>query len=232
MAQTSNTSTFQAPPLSNETIENRLETGAHGSRASLTKCAVRYRSFLENIHAEQPSAEAIEESKQLLENELSLYKVEFHKLALRVRTYQNEVEDLVQESKHMTQRIDETKHQVETLRQELQQTKKVFGYKEEYEALAKMANHRPSRAILEKRLLLSQKQLQACEEEQASLQHELELRQKQFHVLMQCMLDLKASVEGDSGIESSSDGQGKEDATGGENEYEEGAVPMDTSTTL
>ena len=75
------------------------------------------------------------------------------------------------------------------------QRKQVDGYKQEYEALAKMANHRPSRAILEKRLLLAQKQMQVAISTEQSLQQELDIRQAQFNTLMQCMLDLKASVQ-------------------------------------
>jgi len=140
-----------------------------------------------------------------------------------VKTYQNELCELGQQSQDMATRIDEKKQEVEALRQEMQRSKQVWGYKEEYEALAKMANHRPSRAILEKRLLLSQKQMQVAIQNQEALEQELEIRQKQFQTLMQCMMDLKASVEGD-GME----GKGEEgDDEGGEDE--DGVVPMDTT---
>lgn len=199
----------------------------------MTKCAVRYGAFLNSIHAEQSSAETIEESKQLLENELSLYKVEFHKLALRVETYRKELQQLEQESQRMTTKIEEKKKQVQRLREELKQSRKVFGYKEEYEALAKMANHRPSRAILEKRLLLSQKQMQVCEQNQASLEAELDMRQKQFQTLMQCMFDLKASVETDASTKNATSGDNARDGMEEEeDDAEEGVVPVDTSTTL
>ena len=218
-------SSFQAPSLSNETIESRLETGAHGSRASLTKCAIRYRSFLQSIHADEANAEAIEESKHLLETELALYKVEFHKLALRVKTFQKELEQVEQQSQDVTARIAEKKKHVEALRQEMQTSKQVWGNKEEYEILAKMANHRPSRAILEKRLLLAQKQMQVAIQSQEALEQEMEMRQKQFRTLMQCMMDLKASVQED---ENGSEGK-EEEGSVDEDEDKDGVVPMDTT---
>ena len=141
---TQTTSTFTPPPLTNETLESRLETGAHGSRASLTKCAVRYRSFLDKIH----HAQNVDESKHLLETELQLYKVEFTKLALRVTASQQELEDLKQESRELQDVIAAKKKQVELLEKDVKKIKQVRGYKEEYKALAKMANNRPSRAIL------------------------------------------------------------------------------------
>ena len=219
----SSSSSIKAPPLSNETILCRLETGAHGSRASLTKCATRYRDFLESIHAEQANAEAIEESKQLFETELSLYKVEFTKLALRVQMYQQELEQLDEQSQCLVEQIAEKKRTLADLREAVQRSKKVWGYKEEYEALAKMANHRPSRAILEKRRKLSQKQMELPTQNLEALQQELSIRQAQFQALMQCMLDLKASVQQDS-----HEG-GEEEEEEGEEVEEDGIVPMDTT---
>lgn len=222
---TNKTSSFQPPPLSNETIEIRLETGAHGSRASLTKCAVRYRTFLKSTRAKEPNAQDIEEAKQSLETELQLYKVEFTKLALGVTACQQDVVDLETESQDMKNEIASKKQKVESLREQVKKSKQVWGYKEEYESLAKLANHRPSRAILEKRLLLAQKQMQLANQTQERLQQELEMRQKQFTTLMQCMLDLKACVHEEEEEESSTAAQGKDE----EEDEEEGVISMDTS---
>lgn len=212
-------STFQAPPLSNETIQERLETGAHGSRASLTKCAARYRTFLETIHAEDADADAIEQSKQELEQELQLYQVEVHKMSLCLQTAQRELTQLESRGEETRTIIQEKKEQLIALRSKESRSKQVWGYKEEYEALAKMGNHRPSRTILEKRLLLTQKQMQLALAAEQATKEQVQLREKQFQLLMQLMLDLKASVNEESGNQDVAD----------EEEEEEGLVPMDTA---
>jgi uncharacterized protein YlxW (UPF0749 family) len=227
MAGSISKSTFQPPPLTNETIQARLETGAHGSRASLTKCALRYRALLEATREEPPNPQAVEEAKSLLDTELQLYKVEFTKLVLKVTAIQQDLENLQQTSLELQSQIAAKKTLVQSLRQDVVKSKKVDGYKEEYEALAKMANHRPSRAILEKRLLLAQKQMQVAISTEQSLQEELDIRQAQFNTLMQCMLDLKASVQQEN--TSTTEDEKEEKDGGDESEEEEGAVPMDTT---
>jgi hypothetical protein len=210
-------SPFQAPPLSNETIQERLETGAHGSRASLTKCATRYRTFLETIHADEADADAIEQSKQELEQELKLYQVEVHKMSLSLETAQRELTQLESAGRETSTLIQEKQEQLVALRSKQSRSKQVWGFKEEYEALAKMGNHRPSRAILEKRLLLTEKQMQMTIAAEQATKTQVEVREKQFQLLMQCMLDLKASVNEES---SNQDDEEEED---------EGLVPMDTT---
>ena len=212
-------SPFQVPPLSNETIKERLETGAHGSRGSLTKCAARYRTFLETIHAEEADADAIERSKQELEQELQLYQVEVHKMSLCLQTFQQELTQLESSVEETRTVIHEKKEQLIALRSKQIRSKQVWGYKEEYEALAKMGNHRPSRAILEKRLLLTQKQIQLALSAEQATKEQVQLREKQFQVLMQLMFDLKASVAEESGSQHEE----------GEEEQDEGLVPMDTA---
>jgi hypothetical protein len=212
---------FQAPPLSDETIQERLETGAHGSRASLTKCATRYRTFLETIHADEAEADAIaiEQSKQELEQELQLYQVEVHKMSLRLETAQQELTQLESARQETSTLIQEKQERIVALRSKQSRTKQVWGYKDEYEALAKMGNHRPSRAILEKRLFLTEKQMKVALAAEQATNTLVKLREKQFQLLMQCLLDLKASVNDNS------DNQDDEE----QEEEDEGLVPMDTT---
>jgi small-conductance mechanosensitive channel len=209
---------FQAPLLSIETIQERLETGAHGSRASLTKCATRYRTFLETIHADDADADAIEQSKQELEQELQLYQVEVHKMSLSLETTQEELTQLESVGQETSTLIRQRQQQLVALRSKQSRSKQVWGYKEEYEALAKMGNHRPSRAILEKRLLLTEKQTQLAIAAEQATKNQVELREKQFQLLMQCMLDIKASVNEE--INSQDDNEEEDD---------EGLVSMDTT---
>lgn len=163
-----------------------------------------------------------------------MYNVEFTKLVLQVNAVQQELLDIQQESLDMKQRIVDTKQHVQSLRHEVKQHHQVGGYKEEYEALAKMAQSRPSRIILEKRLLLATKQMQVATATERALEQEMELRQAQFHTLMQCMLDLKASMDvavpqQQQDENTSTTRNEKEEDEEGEEGEEGVVVPMDTT---
>lgn len=221
---------FEAPVITKDTVEHRLETGAHGMRGSLPKCAARYRTFLETSQAQQPDADAIEQSKDELSVELQLYRVEFQKQCRKLQTVRDETANVELALNEQQALVKLRKRQVDTLTRDLCREKQVWGFKEEFEALAKMGNHRPSRAILEKRLLLTKKQRQLANESLQQYQDEITMRQVQFETMMQCMIDLQQSIvdndtNNDNGDENDKEAVQEDD----DDEEEEGLVPMDTS---
>jgi hypothetical protein len=69
-----------------------------------------------------------------------------------------------------------------------------------------------------------QKQMQLALAAEQATKDQVQLREKQFQLLMQCMLDLKASVNEESGNQDEEDDE-EED----EGEEDEGLVSMDTA---
>lgn len=185
--------------------------GTGGTRGSLSKCAAKYREFLSNFLSDSKDAalaEAIETSKQSLEREMSLYGVECQKAALNLRATFADIEATDAEISKMQGQIETRKRDIEKLRISQPEAKRVRLQKEECEALAKMANARPSQGVLRQRLKQAKADQDAAAEAAKRVNEDLSVREKQFNLLVQCMLDLKESLKED---EKQQDGEVKED---------------------
>ena len=144
---------FAAPTLDNETLELRLSQGVGSgrSRGSLSRCATRYREFLAVFLSTQRDdylADAIEACKQDLEREIGLYQVEFRKKSLSVQAMLEDVATVDKALARVDGVLDDLEKATKRLHEEQPPAKRVRHNKEEYEALAKMANSRPSRRVL------------------------------------------------------------------------------------
>ena len=101
--------------------------------------------------------------------------------------------------------------------------------REEYESLAKMANVRPARRATEAKLQQIEEEMGRIAEEEAANVAELEVRAKQFHLLMQAVNDLKSTIAEDEtkkrALEEAADEEnGDDDAMAEDGEVADDAV--------
>ena len=201
---------MMGPPLTldPETLRERLltrEGGVSAARGSLSKCAQRYRGFVEQVlsAAESPSsvtdelADGIEEAKQSLQWELSLHVLEMRKLVLVAEAAEAELARYDDAQLQIEADMEDCRGEIEALKTQLTHEKRVRRHREEYETLAAVANRRPARRRTERNLAQVTADIEKVRKEEARAVKELEVREKQFQLLMQSIFDLKANLSED-----------------------------------
>ncbi len=188
------------PPLVTETLQYRLETGniakQGGQRGSLTRCAQKFGIFQSNLLAEKADAEAIETSKQDLVQDLELCKLELYKLILLQRNLAAQVERNQTAEEDRQKEIDKWSELVQSGQSQASNAKLTKRCFLEYEALAKMTNenHPQSSRALKEQLAVVQNEIDMLKEEKAATDYMRKVRESQFHLLIQYMMDLKRSI--------------------------------------
>jgi hypothetical protein len=191
------------PPITPETLQYRLDTGnigkQGGQRSSLTRCAQKFGTLQYHLLASNPDAEAIETSKVDLVRELELFELEMNKLLLwqqqlerQVRTNQEEQWNREKELASLSQQVGESCRQARRARE----TQRCFA---EYEALAKLINDNHPTAIdeLQHQIDAMKGELAEVEAETRTKDKVLKVREAQYQLLIQFMMDLKRSADDD-----------------------------------
>jgi len=188
------------PPLVTETLQYRLETGniakQGGQRGSLTRCAQKFGVFQANLLATEPDAEAIESSKQDVVQDLESFKLELYKLLLLQRNLHTQVELNQKAQEGREAEIEKWSKEVLTSQSEASHALETKSCFMEYEALAKLTNenHPQSSRALNGQLAKVQKEIEELESEKAVTDHLIKVRESQFQLLIQYMMDLKRSL--------------------------------------
>jgi Tho complex subunit 7 len=183
--------------LDQDILRQRLEQGVgagNAARGSLSKCANKYREFLARYKTAE-DADAIETAKQDLVRELHLFQIDMKKSALAVMAVQNDARTLDSDIMETELQIEAVQREIELARNELPGAKQTRRNIEEYEALAKMASTRPSRCSLERQVAQANSELKVMEELILKNKELKSMREKQFHLLMQSIFDLKESIK-------------------------------------
>ena len=225
------------PPLVPEVLQYRLDTGnigkSGGQRGSLTRCAQKYGTFQSKLLHDK-DAEAIETSKGELVQELQLFQLELVKLNLQQQILAAQVEENKSIQVEREARIQEEKLKMKAIQAKVQRAQETRNCWLEYEALAKLAQEKCSqpRRKLEQQIEQVKKELKGLKEQQESADEVMHVRESQFQLLLQYMLDLKRSLNDEEDEEeqqplSSTKKQKKnEDEEGAVEEQDEG-VAMD-----
>jgi len=95
---------------------------------------------------------AVQTAKEALQRELKLHNLEMQKVALVARAAESELDQYQQTTIRIENDAAAVREEIERLKTELGQERKVRRNREEYESLAKMANVRPARRVTEAKL--------------------------------------------------------------------------------
>jgi len=193
------------PTLDIETLKQRLITkegqNLQATRGSLSKCAMR---MLEFTKATQAAAQDPDDTTMVSElqsvgneliRELKLHDLEIKKMALGAQASEAELEyyDSIKEQTQGS--IADVKSEIEKLTVELEHETKVRKNRSEYEALAKTASNRSPSKITKRKLAEEQKDIEGFKDEGHKIQKMLDVKGRQFHLLMQSIADLKRGTE-------------------------------------
>jgi hypothetical protein len=146
---------------------------------------------------EATSTTTVAAAAELLSRELQLAHIEMTKLFLLARRQEVELEQLHGSSlQTLLKKIATERATVDRLRLQLQQASSTVACQREYESLAKLASsrHPTARRVLQDQMDHVQAQLDQAQQDFKMATSHVEIREKQFHLLIQCMLDLKQSL--------------------------------------
>lgn len=87
--------------------------------------------------------------------------------------------------------IASAKNDIEATKKELQEARQIRRNKMEYDALAAIIQNQPDRRTNQERMALLRKELEASEAECQKLEMKLQLRRKQFHLLISTIQGLQ-----------------------------------------
>ena len=185
-----------------ECLNARLVTGLAvkgGGRGSLTRCAGRLAGLKRALAAaDEDDEEKPVVAAQELSTELQLARIELTKLYLLAQRQEFEAEGL-EESAISQEAIAAEQQRVQNLRQDLQHASKTVAAKAEYEQTAKLliSQYPTPTHELEKEIQQLKAELQQARQASQEATQQMNLRRSQFHLLLQCIGDLKASLEMD-----------------------------------
>ncbi|GAX23267.1 hypothetical protein FisN_21Hh048 [Fistulifera solaris] len=160
-----------------------------GAKGSLTKCVARIGAVLRD-----PDDATLKEAAV---RELEHQQLEFMKLYWMVHRNQIELETLHSSINITKQQASEESVIVQEKRKKLRKQLTVTACEREYEALAKVATtrHPTSRRALQQQLDRVLEQQRETEDAVKRTKKEVAIRQNQFQLLMQCLFDLKQSLQ-------------------------------------
>jgi len=117
---------------------------------SLPAATMRFQILALGLTADEVTA--VQTAKEALQRELKLHNLEMQKVALVARAAESELDQYQQTTIRIENDAAAVREEIERLKTELGQERKVRRNREEYESLAKMANVRPARRVTEAKL--------------------------------------------------------------------------------
>ncbi len=189
-----------------ETLRTRLITKENQSlsatRGSLSKCAIKMREFDKATQAVE--GETNDDTLKTLRiaageiiRELKLHDLEMKKLALGSRAADAELSHYGNLQIATEQSIESVRGEIDDLKQSYAEEIKRRQRIGEYETLAKMAGSRPPGKITKRKLQLIEGEMDEIKKETVKVQKKLDVKGKQFHLLIQSISDLNNGIEED-----------------------------------
>jgi THO complex subunit 7 len=133
--------------------------------------------------------------------ELEQLEAEAAKTALWNYTCDRELEEYETLNADIDTAITRASKDIETLKREVHAERTVRAYKEEYESIARVINELPSRQQIEAEMEVQQLRLHEATAAIQSVDATLDLRSKQFALLMTTIQNLKATLDEDAQME-------------------------------
>ena len=205
---TATTPTISPPSLSNETLRERILTGGGtgAARGSLTKVGSKYTNFLNSLltsddnnddddDGNTSSSTAATAAAAALETELSLHDIEIRKLLLSSKASDYNSSQYTTTLNNMQHTLSSIQSDIQSLTTKLVTERQIKHNRQEYNALAKMANDKLP-PIRETQIELSnvQNEIVSVQKEVKQALYELQVREKQMRVFMTSLNDLKSTL--------------------------------------
>ncbi|XP_060084376.1 THO complex subunit 7 homolog [Ylistrum balloti] len=145
----------------------------------------------ENVTNYQRILATLTQSEYTIEKSCKVYQMNLKE--------QNNYDQL---SNQIEQKIKEATEKIAECKKEVQQAKRIRKNRQEYDALAKVIQQHPDRQETTRQLQCLDKEVASLEESKEILEQKLDLRRKQFHVLIASIHELEKILEDDEKKES------------------------------
>jgi uncharacterized small protein (DUF1192 family) len=146
---------------------------------------------------DNPTLSKLKSASNQLTREIKLHDLEMKKMALGAQAAQAELSYYDSIGEKTQNSIANVREEIEKLRADLAQETKVRKNREEYEALAKMASDREPSRDTKRKLEVIHSEMEKIRNDTDKRQRKLDVKGKQFHLLSQCIADLKNGLEED-----------------------------------
>lgn len=146
-----------------------------------------------------------EESDDLarkIESQLALCEFSVEKSVLVYNMNKAEEENYTKLNKSISKQIDEGYAKISECKNELVQAKRIRKNRQEYDALAKVIQQQPDRAETLRKIDELNAELESLKTSKESLHKKLDLRKKQFHVLITAIHEMQSILAEDEMKES------------------------------
>jgi len=180
----------------------------------------------ENINEKEKLTKELKKILNALNNGLLLNKLEMRKIALMVKTAEADCKDYEREHIKLNETIQSLKREIHDSKELHSVQKRVRRNREQYEQLAREANKFPPCYETEEKLNKVITETNSIRKEDDKVTNELIIKERQTHLLMQSLFDLKSTLtENEEKIENNEEGEEVEEADESTSEVN----PMDIS---
>lgn len=183
-------------------IKHRLLTRTTTTRGEppLKKLQKKFASFVSEIEKDDADddnyAECARLSKAFLQ-ELSTFEIPLLKTKAVIDANVREKENFNELKDEINRQITQALADIEDLKKQLEESKIERRHKEECEAIRKLIATQPPRSATEKVIAELEKEIAALEAENTAGSRLLELRKKQFALLLHVVDELQSTIEED-----------------------------------
>jgi hypothetical protein len=111
-----------------------------------------------------------------------------------IQSAEKELKDVTDKEEAIAKEVEAKQQEIQDLRAQAVQVARTRKCWQEYETLAKLARQRSPRRILQAKMEKANADVENTKKQLYKISAESKIREKQFHLLIQCMLDLKRSL--------------------------------------
>lgn len=178
-------------------IKHRLLTRTTTTRGEppLKKLQKKFTAFALEVEKDADNYNDCERLAKAFLQELTTFEIPLLKSKAVIDANLREKENFNELKDEITSQIHEVQEEIEDLKKQLEASKIERQHKEECEAIRKLIAMQPPRAETEKMIAELEKEIAALEAEDAATSRLLELRKKQFALLLHLVDELQATIE-------------------------------------
>ncbi|KAG7319229.1 hypothetical protein KOW79_017703 [Hemibagrus wyckioides] len=183
-----------------EVIRKRLLIDGDGAGDD-RRINVLLKSFIKWCHSNVTPEEGFAQYQRML-GTLSQCEFSMGKTLLVYNMNLMEMENYEKIYTDIEQSISAAHEKIAECKKEIQRAKRIRKNRQEYDALAKVIQQHPDRHQTMEQLEALDKELQQLSQIKENVEDKLELRKKQFHVLLSTIQELQQTLENDEKMES------------------------------
>ncbi|XP_065909453.1 THO complex subunit 7 homolog [Dysidea avara] len=190
-----------------DVIRKRLLFEAEGTSGDDRRINSLLKTFMRWCNAKDSGTEESETTYQKMLFTLSQVEFSFEKTQLVMEMNRLEMMRYKELCHEIEEQIGTAQKSIATYKEEFTNAKEIRQHRQEYDLLAKVIQQQPNRQETEKQIDNLQQKLKQLEATKKELHSKLDLRKKQFHLLVHSIHGLQQLLQDEEGTTKSDDTQ-------------------------